>query len=150
MAAIVPSTTRHPYGVLRNASAQATTGQTDWVTVPTQATYLDVYLNWTAKAGLTPLMDFVLLAADPVAFDDSYALNLAGWDGITQLSAEATSVIHVGPGITGIADDDTGAATGDSVYKVNTPLVPLLGFKVTLDRTSANETYTYTLAYHFH
>jgi len=127
--------------VLRNATAQANTGQTDWVAVPQWAKYMKVYLNWTAKAGTTPLMDFKIHDADPFVKDDSYKTNAWQWDGITQLTTENLVVLQAGPGITGIADDDV-----YPFYSLNGPLSPLLGFQVTLDRTSGDETYTYTLS----
>lgn len=143
MAAITTSTQPHNQRLVlvRNASAQANTGQTDWINVPDWARSMIVYLNWTAKAGTSPLIDFKLQEADPVARNDSYVLDFLDWNGITQLSAEALAVIAIGPGITGIADDDTG-----SYYKLNGLLPPLLGLKTTLDRTTGDETYTYTLS----
>jgi hypothetical protein len=151
MAAISPiSGPQGSQTTLVTATAQADTGQTTWLSTPSWAKSMTVYLNYTATAGTTPLLDFKLLEADPVARDDAAAnsVNLADWDGITQIagaSAPLLSVVQVGPGITGIADDDTGP-----YYKVNTALPPLLGFKVTLDRTTGNETYTYTLAVAWH
>jgi len=144
MAAITPITFDGNFKVLRNATAQANVGQTDWVSVPSWAKYLVIYFNLTAVAGSTPLVDFKLQEADPVAKDDSYVLDFADWNGVTQHASALFSVIHVGPGITGIADDDTAA-----VYKLNAILPPLLGFKTTFDRSQADETYTYTLAAKF-
>lgn len=145
MAAISPVAASGSYLVLRNATAQADTGQTDWINVPGWAKGAIVYLNWTAKAGTTPLMDLNLLEADPVARDDGTVLNLADWDGITQLTTTCQCVVHVGPGITGLADDDTGSATADSVYKINSILPALLGAKITLDRTGKPEIQVITL-----
>lgn len=70
------------------------------------------------------------------------ANDFAGWNGITQIADTTAGVIqvHVGSGITGIADDDTGA-----IYAVNAPLPEYIAAVITLDRTTGNETYTYSL-----
>jgi len=149
MAAIVPVAFEGSYKVLRNVSAQATTGQTDWVNVPAWATGMIVYFNVTAVAGTTPSSQCFILEADPVVRDDSTIVFPAGFGGATAVTAAVQVVMHVGPGITGLADDTTGSATLDSVYKINTILPPMLGFRVTNDRTEADETYTYTLAVKF-
>ena len=147
MAAItLVQTSNPPYAILRNASAQATTGQTDYVAVPAWAKYLYIYLNVSAVAGTTPLTDFKLSAVNPVTLDDGDNLDYLGWNGITQIAGTTAGDIQVqiGPGITGIADDDTGP-----FYSLNGVLPGILGFVVTLDRTTADETYTYSLAYKF-
>lgn len=132
--------------ILRNATAQATTGQTDWVSVPAWATDMVIYLNLSdVGVSTTPLMDFVLLELDPVASNDSTVANFAQWDGITQLTAATFVTAYVGPGITGATDDDTAA-----IYKINSCLPSVLGFKITLDRTTGDEVYTYSLVADFH
>jgi hypothetical protein len=123
---------------VRNASAQANTGQTDWLNVPSWARACTIYIDWTATAGTTPLMDFKLLEADPINRDDGTTNDLDDWDGITQLSGTALIRVLVGPHRT--STDDTG-----TTYHVGTLLPQLLGLQTTLDRTSANETYTYTI-----
>lgn len=127
------------FHLVRNATAQATTGQTDWLVTPAWAKAAVVHLNWRAKSGTTPLMDFKIVEADPVARDDAYATDLDGWDGITQLTAEDLVTIRVGPHRTSL--DDTGVD-----YHVGTILPPLIGLVTTLDRTTGDETYTYTLS----
>ena len=147
MAAItLVQTSNPPYAILRNASAQATTGQTDYVAVPAWAKYLYIYLNVSAVAGTTPLTDFKLSAVNPVTLDDGDNLDYLGWNGITQIAGTTAGDIQVqiGPGITGIADDDTGP-----FYSLNGVLPGILGFVVTLDRATVDETYTYSLAYKF-
>ena len=150
MAAITATATAQlaggPFVILRNASAQATTGQTDYVAVPSWARYCYIWLNVSAVAGTTPLTDFKLSSVNPVTMDDGDNLDYAGWNGITQIAGTTAADIQVqvGPGITGIADDDTGP-----FYSVNGVLPPILGFVITLDRTTADETYTYSLAYKF-
>ena len=122
--------------VLKNASAQADTGQTTTVKVPGWAVEAIFYLNWTATAGTSPLMDFTLNEVDPTDLTTTTALE--GWDGITQLSAVDLVTVRVGPHRS--ANDDTGVD-----YHIGTTLPPVLNAVVTLDRGSANETYTYTL-----
>ena len=117
----------------------ATAGtETEYVLVPDWAKWMIVYLNVTAATGT---IDLNINEVDPVALDDSYVVNLADWNGITQLTGVSQVVIHVGPGITGIADDDTGGATGDSVYKINTMLPPILQF-VVIRGAGGGDTYT--------
>lgn len=148
MAAITPTTVDKlgSMVILRNASAQANTGQVDWLDIPVWANSMTVYLNVTALAGTTRTIDFKIHEADPVARNDSYKSDLHDWNGITQLTATGFVVVNIGPGITGTTDDDTA-----TVYKVNGPIShKLLGFATTLDRTDADETYTYTLAVVFH
>lgn len=145
MAAITPVAFDGSYKVLRNAAAQATTGQTDWINVPPWAKYAAIYLNLTAVAGTTPLLDFNILEADPTVRDDGTVLNWNDWDGITQLTAAAQVVIHAGPGITGIADDDIGSGSADSVYKLNGVLPALMGLKCLMDRTGKAEIQVITL-----
>ena len=53
--------------------------------------------------------------------------------------------INIGPGITGIADDVTNSASAESVVSLNAALPPIVGIELVLDRTSGNETYTYTM-----
>jgi hypothetical protein len=127
--------------ILRNVTAQSGAGQTDWVSPPEWATNAIVHLSLTAVAGTTPEFDLVILDANPVLKDDGSVENFAGWDGITQLTDADEIIIYIGPGITGIADDDTAA-----VYKINSPLSPLMGFKVTLDDTTGDEEYDYSLS----
>ena len=145
MAAITLVQTSNPdYAVLRNASAQATTGQTDYVAMPKWAKYMNIWLNVSAVAGTTPLTDLKLVSSNPVTMDDGDDLDYLGWNGITQIAGTTAGDIQVqiGPGITGIADDDTGPW-----YSLNGALPSVIGFVVTLDRTTGDETYTYSLAY---
>lgn len=64
------------------------------------------------------------------------------WNGITQIAGTTAGgiMVAVGPGVTGIADDDTGAA-----YFANVPLSSRMGAKLTFDRSTGDETYTYSL-----
>ena len=146
MAAITP-VAGSPHGsmvILKNVAAEignsAVAPYVGWVDVPAWARNMTVFLNLTALAGTTRTMDFKILEADPIARNDSYVNDWADWNGITQVTAVGLVVVHAGPGITGVADDDTAA-----VYKLNAILPPLLGFRIATDRTDADETYTYTL-----
>ena len=56
---------------------------------------------------------------------------------------------NIGPSITGIADDVTNSASAESVVNLNAVLPPIIGIELVLDRTSANETYTYTYTIRF-
>ena len=147
MAAISTTT----YGDFRRSgAAQATTGQTDWINVPPGATHCFVFLNITATAGTTPLVDVSFLAADPVSRDDAHVIKLAEHADLTDNDGTAAQYIfQFGTGVTGIADDVTIAAGADSVASLNVVLPPLLGVKLTLDRTTGDETYTYNLSVTF-
>lgn len=139
-----------PKTVLRSVTAQATTGQTDWLLVPpwARAAYIDY--NLTAVAGTSPLVDVTLKVPDLSTLDDTTGVvNLGNHAALTQITAAARLLIQVGPGITGIADDVTTAATGLSTVSLNMVLPPVLGIKVLNDRTTGDETYTYTLTIAF-
>jgi hypothetical protein len=124
--------------LVRSGTAQADTGQTDLVQVPGFAKFMLVFIDVSATAGTTPLFDFKMQYVDPVR---NAAVEDFPGTGITQIAGNDNVVIQVGPGITGIADDDTGP-----VYSINMVLPPLINFVTTLDRTSSNETYTYSIA----
>jgi hypothetical protein len=133
---------------VRTATAQATTGQTDWIAVPKWARYAKVYLNLTAVSGNTPICTLSLRDVVPgftAASDDSYVINLAEHTALTGITAASILVVDVGPGVTGIADDVTNAAAASSRVAINAVLPTLLGIKILNDRTTGDETYTYTL-----
>ena len=71
-------------------------------------------------------------------------INFADWDGITQRTQASTAtnydVVRIGPGETGIADDDTQAT-----YKINSTLPPQLVTKVTTVAAVANNTASYSV-----
>ena len=148
MAAITP-VTEIPngfYPALRTATAQATTGQTDWLIVPAWARFLVVYFNLTGNAGTTPTSIPSFQAIPDGLFDDADALAL--FTGAT-ITAASQHRYNIGPGVTGIADG-TDSATADANVGVNTVLPgTLIGIKVLNDRTTADETYTYTLVARF-
>lgn len=129
---------------LRNVSAQATTGQTDWVAVPAWAKQAHVTLNITANAGTTPITTLTLRAPDPVTLDDTndHAVLLTG-------AAITTASFHyyaLAPTFTTAGTDQVAS---DSSVVQNGPLPRILGVRILNDRTSANETYTYTLTIEF-
>lgn len=130
-------------GYRRSASAQANTGQTDWIEVPKWARYADIILDITAVAGTTPILTPTILAADPITKDDANVVSIGTLT--TPPTAASTHRIVIGPGVTGIADDLAMAAAADSTVSINTVLPDLLGIQLTMDRTTGDETYTYTL-----
>lgn len=134
-------TTLGPYNpALRTAAVQATTGQTDWFWVPKWAKVLIVYFNLSANAGTTPISIPSLLLAYPATLDDGDAAVLLTGASITAASFHA---YEIGPTLTSAGTD---SATADSNVVQNTVTPAVLGIKVLNDRTTADETYTYTLA----
>lgn len=126
------------------------------VSVPTKANYAKWFLYVNTMTGTSPLIDFVLripdLGTTGVAPDDGTLFGIAGWDGITQLTAAASpflTTIDIGPGVTGIADDDTGSATASSAYHLNAILPPVLVYTYTLDATTNDEDYAFRIAVQF-
>lgn len=145
MTAIAPITMEGAYKVLRNAAAQANTGQTDWVNVPAWAKSATFTLNITASAGTTPgPVQFHLRAADPVSRDDADIATIYSGASVTTLTT--THWYSFGPTLTSAGTD---SASADSWVVLNTVLPPLLGAALVLDRTDGSETYTYTLALQF-
>lgn len=149
MAAITPTTVNSEFVVVRQATAQATTGQTDWLAVPAFATHALVFLNITAMAGTTPILTPSCLAADPVSKDDTFVIRIGEAAAYTGITAANQYVIQIGPGVTGIADDATNSATADSYLSINAILPTLMGIQITNDRTTGDETYTYNLSVQF-
>lgn len=133
----------------RSVSAQATTGQTDWIDVPSWAKYAQVIFSLSAVAGNTPISTLSLLVAEPIARDDSRVIALAEHTGLTGLTAAADLVVDIGPGVTGIANDVTNSASADSYVTLNAVLPAVLGVKIVNDRTTGDETYTYNLSVTF-
>lgn len=127
------------FQTIHSATAQADTGATRNIAVPPGAVEAIFYLNWTAKAGTSPLIDLAIKEVDPVNRDTAIAIE--GWDGITQLAAEALVTVRIGPGYASTTVDDTGIN-----YHIGTTLPMILQTITTLDRTTGNETYTYSLS----
>lgn len=133
----------------RSATAQANTGQTDYVAVPQWARFAKIVFNLTAVAGNTPTAVLSIQETDPIALDSTYNANLKGYTAFTTITAAAQLVVDVGPGVTGIADDVTTAATGTSHATINGLLPNVLALSLVLDRTTGDETYTYNLTVTF-
>ncbi len=246
-------------GYTRTGTAQANTGQTDWIPVPGYAKYAHVRLDITALAGTTPTLTPAFYGMNKAGLDEesrykiaehaaftamttarvnevqtlnmsagaaadtfkltfnthesaaitipaggfvnitaaqvlaalltisdwtgdaaniavvkstnAYAITFSGRLGRTDLTAitvtsttgtAAGSVAAttagvpgagftavIGPGVTGIADDVTNSATAESVVSLNAPLPAILGMELRLDRTTGDETYTYTYSIRF-
>ncbi|SRR6266702_5696823 len=129
---------------VRTATAQATTGQTDWVAIPSTAGFMVVYLNMSATGGTTPGPTLVhLKTVDPIARDDSNTITLLTATG--GLANTGLYTTEVGPGLAG------GTNIVNATRNVFNAVLPsLLGIQVVLDRTNTDETYTYTLRIEVH
>jgi hypothetical protein len=152
MAAVTAAPSAGEFYIIRTATAQATTGQTDWFSCPQWANFCSIDFNLTAVAGTSPLVTVInILSLDLVARDDTYAYNIAQHADLAtvDLTAAAQLVVDIGPGVTGIADDVTVAATGFSRAALNTILPAIVGVQLTFDRTTGDETYTYNLSAKF-
>lgn len=135
------------YKTVRTGAAQANTGQTDWIAVPPWALFAEVLLNITAVAGTTPIATPAFLAANPATLDDGDAVQIHA-DITTPPTAASFHRIVIGPGVGG-SDDVALAAAADSEAEINAVLPSILGVRLTLDRGTGDETYTYTLAVRF-
>lgn len=113
------------------------------VPVPEWAETVCFLLSVTTMGGTTPLIDFKLQGTFDL--DTTHVWDLGDWDGITQLTAAASPVmvaIDVGPNVTA---DDTGSATASSRYGVLASLPPWIVYKYTLDATTNDEDYAFTV-----
>jgi hypothetical protein len=152
MAVITAMPTAGEFIIIRQATAQANTGQTDWFVVPQWAVFATVNFNLTAVAGTTPIVTVInIMSLDPVSRDDASAYNIAQHANLAavNITGAAQIVTDIGPGVTGIADDVTQAATGFSRAALNAVLPANMGVQLTFDRTTGDETYTYTLSAKF-
>ncbi len=148
MAAItVAGELRHGVQRIRDVTAQASVGQTDWYRVPQWARYMRVIWNLTAVAGNTPIQTPTLLAAfGPYdAMTDAPILQLGGTIMTSGFTAAGTAAVDVGPGVSGIANDVALGTTGVTYGSINTILPYVIGFATLNDRTSGDETYSYTI-----
>jgi hypothetical protein len=147
MATIAPTPLALGHTTLRSHTAQASTGQTDWVSFQPNARYASIYLSLTdVGASTTPILTPSLLVADPAALVDTNLINLGEHAAFTGITAAAQYIIDIGPGITGIANDVTNSATADSYISLNVVLPSILGIKILNDRTTGDEVYTYNLS----
>lgn len=131
--------------LVRTATAQATTGQTDWFHTPRGAVWARIWFNLTAVAGNTPIFLPTILMGDPGKKDDTYSMKLGQHAAFTAMTAACMLICDIGPGVSGIADDATNNATANSTVNINTSLPKLMGLTILNDRTSGDETYTYTI-----
>lgn len=128
------------YKVIRSATAQADTGQTDTVTTPGFAKTAIVYLNVTAVAGTSPLTDMKFQYVNP---STGNAVDMQ-WNGITQIAGTTAGNVVVVLGADYDTEDDTGP-----IYFLKDPLPQEWNIVITLDRTTGDETYSYTLSAEF-
>ena len=124
------------------------------VNVPEWAKYATWILNADAGAigGTTPTLDFKLEGVDPWDLDEASIYPIGGWDGVTQITAATARSLHVidiGPGVTGIADDDTGSATATDRYTINAPLPFVILYTITVNGADDDEDYAFTLSVQF-
>lgn len=135
------------YPSFRTGTAQADTGQTDWLQVPAWANFLEVFFNLTAVgASTTPVSTVSFLAVPPGIYDDTDVVQIATGAAITAISQHR---YVIGPGVSGIADG-TDSTTADAEMRINSVLpTPVIGIKLLLDRGTGDEVYTYTLTARF-
>lgn len=110
---------------------------TYWLTRPHFARYAQIFFVVETLAGTS--LQLSLLTVPPFEVDDDHVIALreaAAFAAITQ--ADVTSVVDIGPGVTGIADDVTGGAAADSYASINTILPDILGVRVTAVGTGTN------------
>jgi hypothetical protein len=115
----------------------ATVVHSGLIQTPANAKIARFYLDVTAVGGTTPTVDFVVQEVHPVLLDDAKVQNLGSWDGITQLTAAGYVTVTIGESATA---DDTATQ-----YSIQAPLPRQMYYKVSLDGTTADEDYTYTL-----
>jgi hypothetical protein len=120
---------------LATKTADATTGQNVDFSVPGWARAAIFFINLTAVAGTTPLFDFKL---QHIAPDGSGAVEDADAS-VVQLSAADMVLLTLDPAITVAANE-----------RVSVPLSTNMRAVVTQDRTTGNETYTYTVWVEFY
>src|ERR1043166_1604562 len=90
--------------LVRTGTAQANTGQTDWVSIPPgKFTYGVISLNMTASGGSSPGPTLVhLFTVDPLARNDTNKVQLlTATVGLTNTGLHIT---EIGPGIKGGTD----------------------------------------------
>ena len=144
MALLTTAASPVPAATLRNVSAQATTGQTDWVVCPSWATQLVVTLNITANAGTTPTTTLTLREPDPVTLDDTNDHSVLLTSAV--ITAASFHTYAIGPGM---GTDSADSTTADAYQNEDRHIPAVIGIRVLNDRTTGDETYTYTLTYRF-
>jgi hypothetical protein len=135
-------------------ATNAAADKTRAVKVPADARFLSVYLFITSQGGTTPTFDFSLIVPDfgtaaklSAPTDDNPATLVS----LTQVTGTGPyqQRIDIGPGVTGIADDTTGAAAGDAVESVNAILPPWLVYTIDTDVTTGDEDFSLNLVFVF-
>lgn len=124
------------------------------VKVPGWAKYLSAHVFITSQGGTTPQLDFALIipsfdtVAKFAAPTDDNPITLAS---ITQVTGTGPyhQVIFLGPGVTGIADDATGAATADAFMATNCVLPPWLAYDLHTTAGDADEDVAVNLVFNF-
>ena len=121
-------------------------GETDkyYFRRPSWAKYCKIYLVMEALGGTS--IQLSLTEVPPMDADDDHELQLreaAAFAALT--SADVTSVVDIGPGVTGIADDVTGGAAADSYASINCILPDILGVKII--SVGANNTYDLSVSF---
>lgn len=130
-------------GVVRQATAQANTGQTDWVVVPAGADSAVVDLFVSAVGGTTPGPTTPRLKTVNYPSPDDANAAVFATDLTGTIATTGRATVAIGAGNT------QQVAIGVAACAVNYPLPAILGIQLTFDRTNADETYTYTLAVRF-
>ena len=153
MALVSPTRWRSRARPIRTGTAQADTGQTDWIAVPNWAKTAIINTNVSAVGGSTPGPTLVHLkrlspsvygapgTSSAFKFDDTTAVTIM--TNTTGLASTGNHRIVIGPGV-GLVD-----VVNSADNKVNVVLPQILGIQVVLDRTNADETYTYTVSVDF-
>jgi len=137
MAAIVPTVVGSGFRIVGEDIDDSETDKY-WLRVPKWATYAKIYFVMEAKGGTS--IQLALFEIPPVDLDDDHAIALREASAFAALtSADVTSVVDIGPGVTGIADDVTGGAAADSYASINCVLPEILGLHVI--SVGANNTY---------
>lgn len=131
--------------VLRNEVAQATNGQTDWISVPDWAQTAYIEYSLASTGGTSPAVDVTLLKSLDSAIGDRETV-VPLHTALTQITGAATLQMTVDPRI---PLDVTTTATGVSNVTVPATLPRVLGVKVLQDRLNNDETYTYKLTVRF-
>jgi hypothetical protein len=129
----------------------ATSSVSKALKVPLWANYATIVIDHLTMGGTSPLFDFTVRTVNITANatpDDGDLILLGGWDGITQkTSASATNTtIDIGPLIT---VDDTGSASASDRYGVQAVLPHWLVYTYTLDGTTQDEDYAFTISAYF-
>ena len=114
-------------------------GETDayWLRTPAWARFAQIFFVMETVGTSVQLS---IRTVPPFDLDDDHIIQLreaAAFAALT--SADVTSVVDIGPGVTGIADDVTGGAAADSWASINCILPDILG--VAVIATGANNVY---------